>query len=334
MIYVIGDVHLRFEEPFFSVTEEFLNDLIEMVNEYDTLIFTGDFFHRSRPYSEELCVARKFFERLKQKIVYVMILAGNHEYFRDRDTWAEDMFNSFDIDFIEWPVGGMNHGSQFLFLPWMPLRRILNLQLPAKDIKEYYEGQLNKYMSQVNTDLPLYVIYHFEDETVFMGGSGIGVDLSPLENKLGKNVIRLGGHIHNPSKNYIGAPYATRSDETGFDRHIVKIDPKTQKWERLPVRQKIEFKTLMYDELNGYEFDPVVRYVIKVLDAPSIDAIKECIKTYKNVWLDDYELKFNEQRTIIDDKDDLIMSVRDFLNAYIKQNKLDPKTANYLLSIF
>ena len=332
MMYVIGDVHLRSEEPFFSVTKEFLNDVVSMVSDGDAVVFTGDFFHRSRPYSEELKVAGTFCEKMKDKHVHVGILAGNHEYFRDRDTWAEDVFADYDVDFIEWPCLSLYYGVQIMFMPWMPLRHIVQYS-SAKNIKEYYETLFNKYFDKVGKDRPLYLIYHFEDETVF-GGPEVGVDLSCFEKKFGKLVRRVGGHIHNPDSNYLGAPYATRKDETAFNRYILKIDPNTDDDENIPVKQKIEFKTLSYEELKTERFDEEIRYVVKVLDTPSLEATKLIIDSKNNVWLDDYELKFNEERDVDKDKSDELFSIKEFLDMYIKHNKVDPNTANYLLSLF
>lgn len=334
MVYVIGDIHLRAEEPFFSVIKEFFESLLSTLNEKDHLIFTGDFFHRARPYSEELKCARDFFEKLKVKHVHAAILAGNHEYFRDRDTWAEDVFTDYDIEFIEQPRLSEYYGIQVMFMPWIPLKRIMKYS-SAKNIKEYYENEIiPKFLDKINRDKNLYLIYHFEDETVFAGIDDVGVDLSVFEKKYGKLVIRLGGHIHNPTSNYIGTPYATRADENGFKRHIAKLDPYTQDLEIIPMQERIVFEKLIYEELTSKTFDESKRYIITVLNAPSFESIKYITDKYHNVWLDDYELKFNEDRQIIKDKSDEFQSIKDFLDLYIKQNKLDPNTANYLLSIF
>lgn len=334
MVRVIGDIHLRSEEPFFSVTKEFMTDLLARCKEDDCLVFTGDFFHRARPYSEELKEARGFFEKCKSKRIKIIILPGNHEYFRDRGTWAEDVFDGYDIEFITEPsVISILYGVQFVFLPWMPSAQIQK-EMGVRDMKSYYAKKLPEIMASIHKDANAYIVYHFEDETVFTGVEDVGVDLSCLEDKFGKCIIRLGGHIHNPSKNYIGAPYATRKDESGFRRHIVEIDPKTQDYAFVDIPSKIEFKTLMYDELKDQVYDPSIRYIIKVLNAPSFEAVKSYIDSKENVYLDDYELKFNEERIIFEDKTDSLDSVRDFLNLYIKQNKIDSDTANYLLSIF
>ena len=334
MIRVIGDIHLRSEEPFFSVTKEFMTDLLVKCEEGDCLIFTGDFFHRARPYSEELKEARGFFEKCKSKRIKTIILAGNHEYFRDRGTWAEDVFDGYDIEFITKPsVIQSLYGVQFVFLPWMPLIQ-MQKEFEVRDMKSYYAKKLPEIMEFINKDKMTYVVYHFEDESVFTGIEDVGVNLSCLEDKFGKCIKRVGGHIHNPTEYYIGSPYTTRKDETGFERHIIEINPKTQDYEIIKVPPKIEFETLMYDELKDQVYDSSIRYIIKVLNAPSFDVVKSYIDSKENLWLDDYELKFNEDRTILEDKSDSLDSVRDFLNLYIKQNKIDSDTANYLLSIF
>ena len=333
MLYVVGDVHLRSEEPFFSAIEEFLSDLLSGCDADDCLIFTGDFFHRARPYSEELKFAREFFERCKSKKVKVIILAGNHEYFRDRGTWAEDVFDKYDIEFITSPSIKWLHNVQIIFLPWMPASQ-MQKELGVRDMKSYYAEKLPGMVKLLHKGKNTYAIYHFEDETVFAGIEDIGVDLSCLENKFDGPITKLGGHIHNPSKNYIGAPYATRRDETGFDRRVAKIDPETESCEFIEVPTKIEFKTLLFDELKEQKYGNGIKYIIKILDAPSFEAVKSYVDSKPNIWLDDYELKFNEERTVLEDKGDALESVRDFLELYIKQNKIDPDTANYLLSVF
>ena len=335
MVYVIGDVHLRAEEPFFSVTKEFFESLLSILDEKDKLVFTGDFFHRARPYSEELKCARDFFEKLKVKHIHAAILAGNHEYFRDRDTWAEDVFTDYDIEFIDQPqLCECYYGVQIMFMPWVPLKKIMRCS-SAKNIKEYYENEIiPKCLDKVNPNKNLYLVYHFEDETVFTGIDGVGVDLSMFEKKYGKIVTRLGGHIHNPTVNYIGTPYATRADENGFERHIAKIDQYTQDLEIIPMQERIVFEKLEYGELASQSFDENKKYVVTVLDAPSLESVKCTTDKHPNVWLDDYELKFNEDRQIMKDKSDEFQSIRDFLSLYIKQNKVDSSTANYLLSVF
>lgn len=333
MIRVIGDIHLRSEEPFFSVTKEFLSRLLINSEEGDHLIFTGDFFHRSRPYSEELMVARIFFEACKLKNITIDILAGNHEYFRDRGTWAEDVFNGYDIMFITEPQVKTICDAQVVFLPWMPIDK-MQKEFGVRDMKSYYAQKLPKIIDLIDKNKNTYIIYHFEDETVFMGVEDIGVDLSIFEKELGKCAIRLGGHIHNPNKNYIGTPYATRKDESGFNRHIVEIDQNTNDYKFVNLQSKIEYRTLLYEELNEQSYNNEVKYIIKILNAPSFDLIKDYIDSKENVWLDDYELKFNENRTIAIDKEDQINSIKDFLSLYIKQNKVDSDTSNYLLSLF
>ena len=330
--YVIGDVHLRYEEPFFSVTQDFLDKLVCNAEPGATLIFTGDFFHRARPYAEELRAARTFFEVCKLRKLKVVIVAGNHEYFRDRGTWAEDVFKTFDLDFIEHPTVDIINDSLFLFLPWTPV--YLLKKEGCDSMRDYY--------AKVLADLDwwnlkgfkrLFVVYHFEDETVFTGAESIGVDLSVIGKFFENDIVRFGGHIHNPDSNYIGSPYATRSDETGFARRFAVVE-KDGSFEYQPLPIRTEFKTLMYSELETTQYDPAVKYIIKVLDAPSFEAVKAHVDARENVWLDDYDLKFSETRSIADRKDDERRSIRDFLALYIKQNKVDANTANYLLSVF
>lgn len=334
MVYVVGDVHLRSEEPFFSVTQRFLTSLADKCEKGDSVIFTGDFFHRSRPYSEELFWARHFFEVMKEKGCFLFIIAGNHEYFREHDSWAEDAFKEFDVELIEQLEVRTIEDMKFLFLPWMPqlrLRKIYGYQ----SMRDFYDYYIPKFLGPLKDELTgktLYVVYHFEDETVFTGTEDMGVDLSIIEKIHDGEVVRLGGHIHNPTDNYIGAPYATRRDESGFKRHIVSIGSDGMKYIDMP--NAIEYRTLMYGELKDQVYDPDTMYLLKILDAPSFEEINGYVHRFNNVWIDDYELRFGEQREVMVDKEDVNVSVKEFLGMYIKQNKVDPDTANYLLSVF
>lgn len=344
MIRVVGDIHLRSEEPFFSTTKKFLFDLLEKPfdsEERYVLIFTGDFFHRSRPYSEELACARQFFEMAKERDISIYILAGNHEYFRERDTWAEDVFKDYDIHFYDSPTCVDIQGSLFLMLPWVSTY-IIKKNFNKQTLKEFYSHIISKLDFSKSLDgcnlqayKYLYVIYHFEDETCFTGSEDIGVDLSKLNEMFHGKVVRVGGHIHNPDKNYLGTPYATRKDETDMIRRTLIIKSNDEGYEYETVKEDpIKFRGIEYSELLNGSLPNNCNYILKVFNAPSSEAVIDEIKKNKNYYLDDFELKFNETRTILENKDDQVESIKDFLDMYIKQNKVDSMTANYLISLF
>ena len=94
--FIVGDLHIRKEQPFMKASIRILDILSEAVKENDRLIFLGDFFHTSRPYPEELNLAKKFFDTCKASIT---ILAGNHEYLEARDSFSEYAFGEGEFKF-------------------------------------------------------------------------------------------------------------------------------------------------------------------------------------------------------------------------------------------
>ena len=327
---IVGDLHLRKEEPFRSACISVLNRVSEGLTAEDTLIFLGDFFHTSRPYPEELKVANDFFHKCPAHIV---ILAGNHEYLKTRDTFVEDAFSD-EIEFIQTPT----LKDCCLFLPWLPEERLEGITL-----KEFYEAYLSEIDIDSDDHRPLYVAYHFEDEKTFMGIDDLGVDLSILEERFpSRRIYRLGGHIHNSSFSedggHVGTPYVTRKDETDREESFyLEAEEGGYAWSSLhkvTIPCQILYKTLFFEELEDFNFDENVSYILSVLDIPSSETLFDWKKKFPNVYVEDYTLKFGGDRIIVQDNSSLPQSILDFLKLFIKQNKIDKDTANYLLSVF
>lgn len=322
---IVGDLHLRKEEPFLSCAKLILDNILDITASDDNVIFLGDFFHTSRPYPEELRIALNFFEDFKGSIY---ILAGNHEYLETRDSFAEDAFKDSKVQFIDTPQEIEIDGKNFLFLPWMSSFRFRKLGFST--LKDYYENWLENWNPK-NPNEPLYVLYHFEDETTFMGLDEVGIDLSMINKKMKGKVIRIGGHIHVASENYLGTPYVTRKDESGKTSSIIHMEGTSMRKE--PLRTLIEYKDVDYEDLDILELDPNISYLLTVHGAPSVESVFEWKKNRPNVFIEDYELMFGDNREILEEKTQM-GSIKEYLEAFIKQNKVDRNTANYLLSIF
>lgn len=330
---IVGDLHLRKEQPFLNVAKTVLDSICGMAGREDRIIFLGDFFHTARPYPEEFKVANDFFRNCKSE--GITILAGNHEYLQTRDSFSEYAFNKGDFRFIDSPVEVHDVDCDYLFLPWVSSYRIS--QKGFKDMREYYADWLSRWTPKYpDSDKPLYVLYHFEDETVFAGVGEVGVDLSIIENKVsGRKVIRIGGHIHNPSDNYIGTPYVTRKDENGKKSKMLIKYSENSDFKPFDLPNLIEYKSVPYEELSSIELDPSVSYILSVYGVPSTDSLYSWANEHKGrVWIEDYSLKFGEERTIMEESKGQAESIREFLELFIKQNKVDSDTANYLLSVF
>ena len=322
---IVGDLHLRKEQPFLSAAQKVLGTILDITSTDDHVIFLGDFFHSSRPYPEELRIASSFFSDFKGKIT---ILAGNHEFLQTRDSFAEYAFGDA-IEFIEEPT----ETEEFLYLPWISSSRVY--QKGYDTLKEFYEGYLANFVSEYpESSKPLYVLYHFEDETTFMGLDELGIDLSFLEKRIpNRKIVRVGGHIHVPSENYLGTPYVTRRDESGKGSFILVRDGE-EDFRSIEIPTLISYEDVDYDDLNHLKFNPNISYILSVENVPHADVLFDWKKSHPNVWIDDYTLKFGEDRVILDETKDQAESIKEYLELFIKQNKVDKDTANYLLSVF
>ena len=332
MTRIVGDLHLRKEEPFRSACISTLNTVSEGLAKKDTLIFLGDFFHTSRPYPEELKIANDFFHSCPAHIV---ILAGNHEYLKTRDTFVEDAFSD-EVEFIQEPTV---KNDCCVFLPWLPEERLEGLTL-----KEFYEAYLSEVDLDPDNPRGIYVLYHFEDEKVFSGLDELGVDLSILEKRFPKRkMVRIGGHIHNSSFShegggYAGTPYVTRKDENErTESFYLQSEGDDYNWpaiHKVVVPELIEYRTFFFEELEDFKPDKKMSYILSVIDVPSTDVLFDWKKKFDNVFIEDYSLKFGGDRVILQNDSAIPQSIREFLELFIKQNKIDKDTANYLLSVF
>ena len=331
---IVGDLHLRKEQPFLSAAQKVLSTILDRTSTDDHVIFLGDFFHGSRPYPEELKIANEFFSDFKGSIT---ILAGNHEYLQIRDSFAEDAFRDNPIKFVDTPREVHSTEGDYLLLPWVSYYRFNKLGF--NDLKSYYEYWLDQWKPKYpDSDKPLFVLYHFEDETVFAGVDELGVDLSVIESKVpDRKVIRIGGHVHNPSGGYLGTPYMTRKDDGDKDRefYILEIDRNRGKeFSKIEIPELVRYIDVSYDYLDSLKLKDDVSYILSVEAVPSVESLYEWKSGHPNVWIDDYTLKFGDERVITPETKDQAETIKELLQSFIEQNRVDPDTANYLLSVF
>lgn len=325
---IYGDLHLRKEEPFLSAAKTILSQIESSTSSDDHVIFLGDFFHTSRPYPEELKVAIDFFEKCKAKVT---ILAGNHEYHNTRQTFVEEAFeDSSYIEFIKEPV----EKDGFLYLPWVSMQTFRRAGFES--LKEYYEDWIMNKWEPLEEKGTLTVLYHFEDETTFMGIDEVGVDLSLVQKRVPNRTIkRIGGHIHLISDNYIGTPYTTRKDEERETFVYLKRDEEGGEFVPQLLPKLIEFKSIMYPDLSSFVPKESRYYIVEIHSAPSSEELYSWKSKYPNIFLADYSLLYGDDRSTEEIQEDLSNhNIRDFLELFIKRNKVDSETANYLLSIF
>lgn len=329
MIYIIGDLHVRKEQPYAYASEAILKQLESLVKEGDTVIQSGDFFHTYKPFPNEYTMATYWLSLIAKK-ARVVVMAGNnaHEYHYLQKSHAIQPLESIAgvelvLDFKVLEIEGFT----FLFLPWVPQEVCKNAGFDS--LEEYVLGvEGSDLLKGVSPD---FVMYHLEDETVFMGGVNHGIDLRFLENKFPK-IKRLGGHIHLQDENYIGTPYQTRADEKSQVGRYYTLKAGGTLQEK-PFPSLVEHLEVDFTDdvppSNG-----VTRLVLIVREAPSVDAANEKFKRAYTT-ISDVQLKFSESRLevcgeeLTDDS-----SIRELLQEYVQVNKVDKATSKYLIGLF
>ena len=335
MVYIVGDLHIRKEEPFFTAAAKTLRWLEAQVEPNDHLVFLGDLFHTSKPFPKEYEMAISSFSRLAENNVSVWLLAGNHEFHEDQKTFAIEPLNDINkyVSIITVPGIVDISGFKFLMLPWMS-----RTQFKSKDREAYLHGMYEtdepgSFIDSLKDSLSGvdFICYHFEDETVFMGGVNTGVDLSLLQSKCPK-AIRIAGHIHLASKNYIGTPYQTRYDEKGQIGHILVLEQGYKDPEGIQVPLFIEYLDVVYgDEVPS---DDGHALILSILDAPSIGAAEVKYKG-PNIYIRKVEIVASENRTVdgevsIDPSSD---SLLELFQSFAVSNKVDERTSAYVQSL-
>ena len=328
MIYIIGDTHIRKEEPYFSAVNQMFKELYSLCKSGDTIIQTGDFFHSYKPFPKEYSLAVYWIELFSLKGVKLLILSGNnaHEYHHLQKTYAIDPLESFkNVTLIKDIEVLTIEDISFLFLPWLPDSLIR--EKGFETIEDYLKSSIEtSRLKEIS-----YFIYHYEDETVFMGGDNRGIDFSFVEEMI-PGIIRIGGHIHLKSNNYIGTPFQMRFDEKGQAGEYFTIE--SNKIIRHSFKQLIIHKELDFEEeVPIPEFDGQ-NFVLNIINAPSIDSVYEKFKK-EHIFINDISLKFSEKRiSTLTEEIDSQSSMKELLSEYITINKVDKKTSEYLLSLF
>jgi hypothetical protein len=315
-MFVVGDLHVRWEEPWATVVDNrFLPFLLEQVERGDTVLFLGDTFHRARPYPEEIEIVFHIIESLKGKGADTILLNGNHEY--SRDIFATSILKNRAI-VISRPMVMSFGESKLAFLPWSPHRSAYSeytmieeedVHIPVEDID--------------------YLFYHFQDESISFGGES-GVDLSKF-----RNATRMGGDIHIASKNYVGTPYPTRYDERGqIGRYFILNPDRTHSEHSFP--QWIDYVSVPFGERViapfGEDEDGPEFPIIDIENAPST---LEAQKMYRDYSIHRISLQEGEDRDVSgsglsSDEDMSDSSIKKFFEEYITINNVTGGIASYL----
>lgn len=316
---VIGDLHIREEEPFYSTSLQFLDWIKYLVESKDRIILLGDVFHRSKPSPPENTLFSSFIDWCFLNSVTLTVLQGNHDYSEHHKYFSTDLFKD-KILIIDRPSLEKFDKHNFLFLPWIPKGDLQDY----KSLKDFYENEI---FFENESSKKTYLMYHFPDETVEFGGN-TGINLSRFEDQF-KDVIRLGGDIHiNRYKNYVGTPYPTRYDERNQNGQIFSINERGD-LEKLDTPIFLQYKDVDYKNLNKLlEFNDEVKKILTIDNAPS-KLVEEEIN-YPNVWIRKINLESSIERTVSSETS-MKKNIKEVFTEFSTINKIDDSTKSYIL---
>lgn len=295
-IVVIGDLHIREDEPFFTSSKKFFEWFCESeYNDGRPIIFTGDIVHKPIVNGKVMRFILDVFQD-KLKAEHMWIVTGNHDFSRQKGSFLET-FEGETTDRVtvvsvpeELKIGEVS----FFLLPYFYPNSIPDYST----MKEVYGNLI------VNSD---YIIGHFSDETspLFMDA-----DVSHMKGK------RLFGHVHVGSAHYVGTPYITRKDESGKDSWIINIDTQRREDQRINVPVCLEYMDVEYGDPIEEQTDYPVIYSVK--NAPTKAAAEEM---YSDFYLGTIQVKSNFDRTLSKEKSDgKIRPIMEYFEEFVAKN--------------
>lgn len=335
--YIVGDLHLRKEEPFFEAGKKLLEYLKSILLPKDILIFVGDVFHYSKPAPKENKVFIDFLLYCLENKIQVEILAGNHDWNGYQGTFSIDPLDGIaNLHHEPFKFVSANK-SAFIMLPWLSPYQIKEISKENITMKDFYmrfcfensdmKDLLKKNLKEVDDSHEnIYFLYHFPDETVDFGGVKDGIDLSGYQVFFENKIKRIGGDIHLQSNNYIGTPYQTRYDERGQKGRIYCVKEEGE-LEVIDLPSFLEYVDIDYSE-EVLEEDSLKILTIK--NAPSISAAKE---KFRDFHIRVIETENSYERIVIESEGVEDIQIKDLFKEFTTINVMDESTKKYLESI-
>ena len=302
----VGDIHIKHEYPFNIASERFIEWLYsqDFNNEENIAVFSGDILDKSISSGEVNSLMMDLFENLHFKIIYV--ITGNHDLSRSKGSGLKPLNKFKNLHLIEKPEVIIIQDIKTVMLPYYYPYTLKGYSNMEKD-----------YMNLSDEFKDADIMYgHFTDETQSMFGEGIDVSyLNPN--------VRLLGHIHTKSKNYLGTPLVTRSDEAHKKSYISTYDINTKETNDIEVPIFLDYDDIEFDELSTYkEKDYPVIY--DIYSIPSIEAFSDIPKNIivRNKFVKNY---ISDEIVNLDDLDsdrDLVKYMNKFCDTFNVNNSL------------
>jgi len=302
----VGDIHIKHEYPFNMAVKRFINWFYyqDFNNEDNVAVFSGDILDKSISSGDVNSLMMKLFNKLKFK--RVIIITGNHDLSRTKGSGLKPLNQFTNVEIIETPKIVMIENIKTVMLPYYypyTIKGFTNMEKDYINLSDDFK----------NAD----ILYgHFTDHTQSMFGEGI--DVSYLNPK-----ISLLGHIHHKSKNYLGTPIITRSDEAHKESYITLYDVDTKQTNDIKVPMFLDYEDIDFNELDKIkEKDYFVIY--DIYNIPSIEAFSDIPK---NIIVRNRFIKniVSDEIMDIDDLDsdrDLVKYMNKFCDAFSLNNSL------------
>jgi hypothetical protein len=322
-IFIVGDLHIRKEQPFLAAVQNFIIFLINLIPEGSVLILLGDVFHTSKPFPVENAVFMNLLSMCKSKNIRVVVLQGNHDYNGNQNTYSMLPFED-DIVLMDRPQIKEIEGINFSFLPWMSSSDVKDITNgDTSSLKEFYSEWLPKQGEDWSAD---YLLYHFPDETVDFGGEKNGIDLSSYKGR------RMGGDIHVKSPNYVGTPYQTRYDERGQISRIFCINGKDVSEIEVPTFLNFfDIDMSIEEEKIPSLFHEHPQSVWTFTNVPSYSYLKE---EYSNLHIRKYSLLDTGITHSSEYEEQTLSDMESMLEEFMKKKDTPKHTINYINELF
>lgn len=243
---IVGDLHLKETEPFFTHQREFLKWLEDNFA-YEEMVILGDVFDTSSPQWKVYSLFKSF---LLSREAKTYIVQGNHDFSRRKGSAVVsfNMLHHINV-YIDKTEFTSEEGWNCLAIPYK-----YNME-EYKDIK--FSGD--------------FCFTHTMPEEEAFGGEF--VDLSHLD------AFLVYGHIHERREEYtnkkiVGVPVITRKGEV--NNPIYRIN-ENKEFEEVPTEVDFQYKTIEF----GEDIDNP-NYIYEIHNAPDVNSI---FQEYKDAYI-------------------------------------------------
>jgi len=310
---IVGDLHGRSEEPFYSSFKLFLKWLKPQIDEDTLLILLGDVLHNAKSDGITNQLLVKFFQQLPA--CRIIVLQGNHDYSKIDGLGLLPVLElEKNIEIIAYPKTEIIDGVNYLFLPhYYPFSN----DLPP--MEDFYSNIDNSFSNKFDTAFD-YILTHVGDErqTFFKKHC----DLSFLTGK------RVSGHVHHYQEGYIGSSLITRANERGKDSYIAIIDPSTKAIDYVVTPVFMDYCTVKFSEEV-----PSTKAAINFLDITDAPSQEEAEKLYKGYHIHSIDvvsssLEAQESKEEVGES----KTVVEYFNSFVKDFGVEEEVRDIVFS--